>query len=750
MLRQRLIAYLAPKHMLLVLDNFEHLLEGADLVAEMAAAAPALQIVVTSRARLNLSEEWLHPLDGMGLPPTHGAIPAALQAVNTEQRAQPEQGVDVPIGHLPDLPVDLAAYDATRLFLACVRRLQPGFAPSPEEAQLVAEICRHLEGMPLAIELAASWIRSLSLRALAAEVTRGLQRLETSLRNVPPRHRSMAAVFDRSWRLLSDRERAILRGLSVFRGGATQAAAAEVTGAAPEDLGRLIDASWLRLGRDGRYEIHELVRQYCAARLAEDTQSGNANDEDVVRRRHCTWFGEFLKVQSRRMNYHKEIVAVLMADFGNLQAAWQWGVEHGQMEMARDMALSLFFISEMLGWYHFAMQAYAPIIASLTRIVAAPATPPAVRNGARVVLFWLEFAQCGHFIDLGLVEQSKAAAQRCRAVAGSLEAGNDRTELLLLSDRLMIYALFATGALEEARQGTERFMGKLASTPADFTLYGNEVGRKFWLAHSYADLARDHWHQANYAEAETLWQRAIALREEMGEQRFCAFNLDEYGRMCITQGKVAAAVDLARRGLALSEAFGDQIGAAFGRLTLGMAMAAQGQWAVAATYLQQSLAMGRQSGHRFLHVYSAVHLGRVLLAGSDTAAAQVHFEEAFDAATRNGGVPYLHLATVLNSLGLAAQARGDWSLAAQYHRQALQQAPGCPAWEVQDAWYGLAQVCLAQGDPAQAQALFERVAQDGATAAATRAAARAAAEHFLEVGVLPGGVKDLRSLGPGR
>jgi predicted ATPase/DNA-binding SARP family transcriptional activator len=219
--RARLMAHLATKHMLLVLDNFEHLLDGADLVADMAAAAPALQILVTSRVRLNLREEWLQPLSGMELPPIPGAAPLELRANPPYGQAQFEHGprasADLPV----DLPVDLGAYDATRLFLACVRRLQPGFTPSPEEAQTIAAICCRLEGMPLAIELAASWIRSMPLRALAAEVENGLLRLETPLRNVPPRHRSMAAVFDQSWGLLTERERAILRGLSVFRGGAT-------------------------------------------------------------------------------------------------------------------------------------------------------------------------------------------------------------------------------------------------------------------------------------------------------------------------------------------------------------------------------------------------------------------------------------------------------------------------------------------------------------------------------------------------
>ena len=226
--RQRLLAYLAAKQMLLVLDNFEHLLDGADLVAgdvgrgagaedpgDLARPAQPARGVAAARW-----EAWncRRPAHRAGLQLRHRCGCSLPQARWPHRQCGADR-------------LDLAAFDATRLFLQCVRRLQPDFAPDAEEAQLIAEICRRLEGMPLAIELAASWIRSLSLRALAAEVASGLQQLETPLRDVPPRHRSMAAVFDQSWRLLSAREQAILRGLSVFRGGATQEAAAEVTGA---------------------------------------------------------------------------------------------------------------------------------------------------------------------------------------------------------------------------------------------------------------------------------------------------------------------------------------------------------------------------------------------------------------------------------------------------------------------------------------------------------------------------------------
>ena len=585
---------------------------------------------------------------------------------------------------------------------------------------MIAQICLHVEGMPLAIELVASSIRSLPLRSLAAEVQDGLQRLETPLRNTPPRHRSMAAVFDQSWRLLTLRQRAILAGLSVFRGGATPEAAGAVTDAQPADLGRLVDASWLRLGRDGRYAIHELVRQYCAARLEEEPPSA----AEEMRQRHCAWFGEFLSRQAQHINYHQDVVEKLLVELGNLQTAWHWGVLHGQMDMARNTALSLYFVTDLLGWHHFAIQSYAPIIATLETIIANPATPPAECCGAREVLGWLEYAQGFQFLDLGLVEQARAAQGRfCRAVEGMEECGA-RRQLLALSGWLVTHVHLSCGEIDSGRQRCTAFMGEIEGMDADFALYGNEVGRKFWLAHGYAALAHCDWYQANRPAAEAHWQKAIALRDEMGERRFCAMNLCAYAHACVTWGRTAQAIGLARRGFALSHSFGDRIGMGMAQLSLGIALAAQGQWAVAAACLQKSLAVGRQSGHRFLHVCGAVHLGRVLLARGDIAAAQAHFDEALDAATRNGSLPYVQLAAVLNSLGMAARARGEWEQAAQYHEQARRQAPHCPAWEVQDALYGQACVCLARGDVAQARALFARVAQDPAASAATREAAQ--------------------------
>ncbi|MBX3001623.1 MAG: hypothetical protein KF893_24080 [Caldilineaceae bacterium] len=271
-------------------------------------------------------------------------------------------------------------------------------------------------------------------------------------------------------------------------------------------------------------------------------------------------------------------------------------------------------------------------------------------------------------------------------------------------------------------------IGQFEQSTLDFTLYGNERGRKFWTAHAYAALALCAWLQGDYVAAMSGWQQVVELREEMGEQRYCAFNLYNYALTCLTLGRYAEALDLARRGLPYSQTFGDQIGVAFGQLALGIITATRGESAVASAYLAQSLAIGRQSGNRLLLVCSSVYLGRLALKEGAISEAQIYFEEALTAATRHGALPYLYLGEVLTGLGLAALARGESGLAIDYFQQAIQQATQGPVWSLADAWLGLAQVHLAQARLAQAQEILVRVANDPVTAAATRQTA----QRYLE------------------
>ncbi|NKQ37384.1 MAG: hypothetical protein HF973_17435 [Chloroflexi bacterium] len=220
--RQQLFDYLHPKSMLLLLDNFEHLLgngqsDGATLAADLLGHAPQLKLLVTSRERLNLYEEQGYPLGGLDVADT-----------------------------------------AVTLFQQAVRRRLPHYETT---AAAAIEICQLVDGMPLALELAATWTELLSLREIAARIRQNLDILETDLRNLPPRHRSMRAVFDATWQSLSRTEQDVYAQLSVFQGGFTAEAARAVAGASLKTLSVFISKSLLRFNpRRQRYENHELLR----------------------------------------------------------------------------------------------------------------------------------------------------------------------------------------------------------------------------------------------------------------------------------------------------------------------------------------------------------------------------------------------------------------------------------------------------------------------------------------------------------
>jgi predicted ATPase len=216
--RQQVFDYLHPKRLALVLDNVEHLLRdteigdgAAELIAGVLDAAAGVAILATSRERLKLRQEHLYPLGGLDVSGAPG----------------PE------------------SYGAVALFLQRARLLRPDFAPTADDQGVIARICRLVEGMPLAIELAAGWIDTLALADIAAEIARGLDVLATELRDVPARHRSMRAVFDATWRRLGAAEQAVFARFSVLRGGGTRSAVQAVTAATLPQLHVLVGASLL-------------------------------------------------------------------------------------------------------------------------------------------------------------------------------------------------------------------------------------------------------------------------------------------------------------------------------------------------------------------------------------------------------------------------------------------------------------------------------------------------------------------------
>ncbi len=312
--RTQLLNYLREKNILLVMDNFEHLIAAAGLVSEILTAAPQVRVLATSRERLNLREEQVFLVEGMRFP-----------------EGNQEEGLD--------------DFSSVKLFLQSARRLLPGFELIPGERPCVARICRLVQGTPLGIELAAGWLRSLSCQEIANEIEASLDFLESGLRDIPDRHRSLRAVFDYSWTLLPEAERRTLMRLSVFLGSFQREAAEAVLDLGPgtprqallTQMAALVDKSLLRRNTDNTYELHSLMRGYALERLAADP-SAASHTRDL----HAAYFIGLLTASESGLRGREQPKALrqVAASLDDIRAAWLWALSQGRWEMA-DVGLNI-------------------------------------------------------------------------------------------------------------------------------------------------------------------------------------------------------------------------------------------------------------------------------------------------------------------------------------------------------------------------------------------------------------------------
>ena len=318
-LQTQLLRYLRRKQMLLVLDNFEHLLEGAQLLDDILRAAPGVMILATSREKLNLSGESVLALGGLQVDEWHTAQ-------------------------------EVLAHSAGQLFVQSAQRAQPGFQLDGDDVPYVTRICRLTEGMPLAILLAASWVEMLSPAEIAAEIENSLDFLETDLRDIPARQHSIRAVFEGSWEKLPAPERALFKRLSVFRGGFTREAAEEVAEASLRFLARLVNKSFLTHDpATQRYAVHELLRQYAAERLQAEPETISAVQEAYTAYFSALMAGMWEPLHNNRQ---RETADKIEADIENVRTAWRHLAVQGKAgEMAR-MIEPLWFFHELNCWYH--------------------------------------------------------------------------------------------------------------------------------------------------------------------------------------------------------------------------------------------------------------------------------------------------------------------------------------------------------------------------------------------------------------
>jgi predicted ATPase/class 3 adenylate cyclase len=310
--QDQFFGYLRNKHMLIVLDNFEHLISDVSVIVHLLENSTKVKLIVTSRERLNLYEEWVVEVGGLPCP-----------ADNSSD--------------------GIASSDAVRLFMQCAERSGIGVS-SREELNAVVKICRLLDGLPLGLEMAASWIRYLSCVEICKEIEKNIDFLATRHRNVNPHHATLRKVFDHSWNLLEESEKILLLRLAVFHGNFTLDFAQAITGARIENLLSLTDKSFLRKASFGRFEIQPILRPFVIEHFQNIPLEVN-----MSRSKHAYYYSDWIIGLEKELkgSHQFAAMALLRLEIGNILIAWDWLIENREIRRLQSLILILILFDIM-------------------------------------------------------------------------------------------------------------------------------------------------------------------------------------------------------------------------------------------------------------------------------------------------------------------------------------------------------------------------------------------------------------------
>ncbi|MBK9125089.1 MAG: tetratricopeptide repeat protein [Chloroflexi bacterium] len=571
---QQIANSLKNRHMLLVLDNFEHLLDGALLLTPLLAAAPAVKLLITSREALNLREEWIHHLEGLSYPMDHHAG-------------------------------DIRTYAAVELFAATAERLNPSFGLENDK-EAVIRICRHVDGMPLALELAASWARTLSCAQIAAEIERGFGLLTAKARNLPERHRSIQIIFRQTCDMLTQVEYAVFKRLAVFRGGFTWEAAEHVAEASIPILSVLIDKSLLKHASGDRYQMHELVRQYAAEQL-----SAIPDEMQRVRERHSVFFMSFLKhwEVSIMGGGQREGIAALKADMDNVRTAWQWAVEHAAVALIEQGATALAEYGQVQSHYQEAAVSFEQAVASLGR------QQPTQRLERTKLL--ISHYLAGFYLRIGRLSEAEQILLECEATYHRLGitpvAGFTTDPAFNLGILALIRGNYAAALQygEQARQTSETYphpnnrqlayhlLAEAAIGLGDYKSaerYAQksyallvETGNRWFMAYTFNQLGTIARALRDYQTARQYFEASYTIREEFNDPEGMALALNHLGEIALQQQAYGDAGIFFHKSLTIYDEISDRGGSARARNGLAITAMAVRDYQAARDQLKRAL-----------------------------------------------------------------------------------------------------------------------------------------------------------------
>lgn len=614
--RAYLLDYLRAQQLLLVLDNFEHLLDGVDLVYAILTHAPQLTLVITSRERLNLQAEWLFNVEGLAYP----------QADLSAWRS------------MDDLP-PFAEYSAVQLFMQRIAQLQSGLTPPAAMLPVIGRICQQLAGMPLALELAAASVRLLSLPEIERQLHTNLDLLATTLHDVPARHRSLRAVFDQSWRLLNELEQALFSRLAIFRGRWTIAAAEQITGATLPVLAALVDKSLiytvmqtgagLNAAAEPHFSMLAPIQEYALEQLA------LRGEVEPLQRAHAAYYLNLAEMAADHWDHPtaNTIIRQLDREYDNLRAVLQWARDGRDQKLGLQLGGALRKYWQRRGLYNEGRAWLAELLA-----LTAHATDPAVlaaRARALNVAAWLasdqhDFTQAALLFEQSLALQQSlgqtdseanlltSAARQARAAGHYLRATALLEDALArhraLGDRQGIgtgglgLSLYELGLVRREQGDFGRAMALFEECIEFHRTLGDREGITIGQM-GLGDLARD---QGDSAGVRKYCEQGLADARELGLQWAIGFLLNNLALAALMDGKLTQALALVNDSLSLFHTLRSEASIAEVLITQGQILGEQGKWRPAYAALAEALRLAWSLGPRLIVAAALEGLASVL------------------------------------------------------------------------------------------------------------------------------------------
>lgn len=523
--KKQLINFLRQKELLLVLDNFEHLLDSSAFISDILKSAPEVKILVTSRERLDIDGEWVVELPGLAVH----------------------------------------SMEANQLFVQSAKRARAEIQLTEQDNPAVTEICSLVGGLPLGIEIAAAWTRSMSYASIRDEIQKNLDFLASTRRDIPERQRSLRAVFESSWNKLSDVEQKTFAALSVFRGGFTREAAEHVAG----KIETLVDKSLVQ--RNGeRFELHEVLRQFAQEKLSAKKKARNA---------HAVYFAEwskkFGKVDER------ESFPAMNKELENVRSAWTWAVEQKQIALLAEIAPFTKRYLDLQGRYREGITLFQQALDGFESPINADS---------------LSFDERGHLLARLLMYKAiliadagepEASLQALKSCLDYFRKAEDEVQLAVCLNGLGNASRFL--GQEEEAIGYYREELELARATGNRNEEGMALNN---LALSINSLGR-------FEEAEKLHRECLALRRELDDYPGLSSSLINLGVVLFNQNKFQEAKPLLYEAIEITGILNHTRNKAATLGNLGGILMQEGQYEEALKLFLQGLEIHRNTGYRF-------------------------------------------------------------------------------------------------------------------------------------------------------